>query len=225
VVSSTTVQLRNATTSGGANQTFEFGLPGDVPVFGDFSNSGVRTIGMVRNTRHGVAGVGTLVWFLRQVEGPGSANLVFEYGQPGDVPVVGDWNGNGVHTVGVFRAGRWLLKNSNRAGSSDIDFQFGQAGDIPVVGDWVGDGRTGIGVVRGNRWILRNTLSAGPADRDFELPGNGRPVTGDWDGDGRTGVGWFNDGVWTVRNIGASSSRSFSFGSPNGIPLTWGRNA
>jgi hypothetical protein len=225
VVSGTTIQLRNGLSSGGPNQTFEFGLPGDYPVFGDFSNSGVRTIGMVRNTRHGVAGVGNLVWYLRQVEGPGSANLVIEYGQPGDIPVVGDWNGNGVHTIGVVRGNRWLLRNSNRAGGPDLDFVFGQAGDIPVVGDWNGDGRTGIGVVRGNRWILRNTVSAGPPHRDFTLSGGGRPVTGDWDGDGQTGVGWFNDGTWTVRNIGASASSSFTFGSPNGFPLTWGRNA
>ncbi|HEU4916538.1 MAG TPA: twin-arginine translocation signal domain-containing protein [Acidimicrobiia bacterium] len=225
VVSGTTIQMRNALTSGGANQTFRFGLPGDYPVIGDFSNSGVRTIGMVRNSRHGVTGVGSLIWFLRQVEGPGEPNLVFEYGRPGDIPVVGDWNGDGVHTVGVVRGNRWLLRNSNRAGDPEIDFEFGRAGDIPVVGDWNGDGRSGIGVVRGNRWILRNTLSAGPGDNDFELPGSGRPVTGDWDGDGRTGVGWFNEGAWTVRNLGASSSTSFTFGSPNGIPLTWGRNA
>ncbi|HEU5112141.1 MAG TPA: twin-arginine translocation signal domain-containing protein [Acidimicrobiia bacterium] len=224
VVSGTSFQLRNTLSSGGANQTFDFGLPGDYPVVGDFSNAGVRTVGMVRNTRHGVAGVGSLVWFLRQVEGPGSANLVIEYGRPGDIPVVGDWNGNGVHTIGVVRGNRWLLRNSNRAGDPEIDFVFGQAGDIPVVGDWNGDGRTGIGVVRGSRWILRNALSAGPPDRDFTFAGNGSPVTGDWDGDGRTGVGWFNGGTWTIRNIGATTSTSFTFGG-NGFPLTWGRNA
>ena len=224
VVSGTRFELRNTLSSGAANQTFDFGLPGDYPVAGDFSNAGVRTIGMVRNTRHGVAGVGSLVWFLRQVEGPGSANLVIEYGIPGDIPVVGDWNGNGVHTIGVMRGNRWLLRNSNRAGSPDIGFVFGQAGDIPVVGDWNGDGRTGIGVVRGNRWMLRNTLSAGPPDWDFTFAGNGMPVTGDWDGDGRTGVGWFNAGTWTIRNIGSTASTSFTFGG-NGFPLTWGRNA
>ena len=224
VVSGTTFQLRNALSSGAANQTFDFGLPGDYPVAGDFSNAGVRTIGMVRNTRHGVAGVGNLVWFLRQVEGPGSPNLVIEYGKPGDIPVVGDWNGNGVHTIGVVRGNRWLLRNSNRQGEPDIDFVFGQPGDIPVVGDWNGDGHTGIGFVRGNRWILRNSVSAGPADRDFIFAGNGRPVTGDWDGDGRTGVGWFNAGTWTILNIGSTASTTFTFGG-NGFPLTWGRNA
>src|SRR5262249_37281469 len=32
---------------------------------------------------------------------------VFLYGTPGDRPVVGDWNGDGIHTIAVFRDGRW----------------------------------------------------------------------------------------------------------------------
>ena len=87
----------------------------------------------------------------------------FTYGQAGDIPVMGDWNGDGTHTVGVVRGNRWLLRNSNTAGNADIDFVFGKVGDIPVVGDWEGRGRTGIGVRRGtrNRWNLRHTASAG----------------------------------------------------------------
>ncbi len=209
--------------------TFDFGLPGDFPVMADYSNSGVRTAGMVRGTRRGVAGTDdNLVWYLRQVEGPGDPDLVVEFGRAGDIPVIGDWNGNGVHTVGVVRGNRWLLSNSNRSGSSIAhDFTFGQPGDIPVVGDWDGNGRTGIGVVRGNRWILRNSTSAGAADYDFTFgTGTGRPVTGDWDGNGATGVGWVSSGTWQVRNVLPNGPiATFSFGNANGLPLSWGRNA
>lgn len=52
-------------------------------------------------------------------------DLVVEYGKPGDIPVIGDRNGSGVHTVGVVRGNRWLLKNSNRSGSADHDFTLG----------------------------------------------------------------------------------------------------
>ena len=34
---------------------------------------------------------------------------VFQFGQAGDVPVVGDWTGSGVRTVGIFRDGVWYL--------------------------------------------------------------------------------------------------------------------
>ncbi len=230
VLTGATWQLRNGLTSGGSNGgTFDFGLEDDVPIMADYSNSGVRTVGMVRNTRHGVAGShNTLIWHLRQVEGPGDPDLVVEYGKPGDTPIIGDWDGNGVHTIGVVRENRWLLKNSNRSGPADHDFVFGEPGDIPVVGDWSGNGRSGIGVVRGDRWLLRNSLSAGPVDYDFVFGGaSGRPVTGDWDGDWMTGVGWFDSGTWQIRNALSSGppDSTFVFGDSTGVPLTWGRNA
>ena len=222
-------ELRNTLSSGGANSTFIFGLPDDIPVMGDYSNSGVRTVGVVRGQRRGVAGTDhDLMWYLRQVEGPGEPDLVVEFGQAGDIPVIGDWHGNGVHTVGVVRGNRWLLKNNNRSGGADYDFTYGQPGDIPVVGDWDGSGRTRIGVVRGDRWLLRNTLSSGGAHYDFTFGGgDGLPVTGDWDGDGSTGIGWFDAGSWEIRNDLSSgpADDSFDFGDPNGTPVTWGRNA
>jgi hypothetical protein len=228
VITGSTWQLRNGLSSGGANQSFEFGAATDYPITGDFSNSGVRTVGMVRNVRHGIAGADSLIWHIRQIEGPGQPDLVVEFGQPGDIPVVGDWNGNGVHTIGVVRGNRWLLRNSNRAGSPDYDFTFGEPGDIPVVGDWNGSGRTWIGMVRANRWLLRMSLSSGNPHFDFTFGGgSGFPVTGDWNGDGVTGVGWFSAGTWSIRNTLSSGSAqaAFTFGDPDGIPRTWGRNA
>lgn len=228
VLTGNTWQLRNGLSSGSANSTFDFGVDGDHPLMADFSNSGVRTVAMVRNASQGVARETELEWYIRQVEGPGAPDLVVKFGRPGDIPVIGDWNGNGVHTIGVVRGNRWLLRNSNRAGSPDYDFTFGKAGDIPVVGDWDGSGRTSIGVVRGDRWLLRNSLSSGGAHYDFTFGGgDGHPVTGDWDGDGRTGIGWFDSGNWSIRNqlSSGSPSSTFTFGASDGIPLTWGRNA
>lgn len=211
-----------------AGSSFTYGQPGDIPVVGDFSNSGVRTVGMVRGTRHGVVGSESkAMWLLRQVEGPGEPDLVVEYGRAGDIPVVGDWSGNGVHTIGVVRGNRWLLRNSNRSGPPDLDFYFGEVGDIPVVGDWNGAGRTAIGMVRGSRWLLSTSLG-GPPTHDFIFgDGEGIPVTGDWNGNGATGVGWFSSGVWQIRNSVSSGppDMTFTFGSPTGLPLTWGRMA
>lgn len=225
VFNSSTWQLGNSLSSGAAS-TFSFGQSGDVAVVGDFSNSGVRTVGVVRNARHGVAGALSLTWLLRQVEGPGEPDLHIEYGRPGDIPVVGDWNGNGVHTIGVVRGDRWMLKDSNRPGPPDYDFYFGLPGDIPVVGDWDGSGRTSVGVVRGGRWLLRASVTSGQTTHDFEFgSGVGQPVTGDWNGNGVSGVGWFNAGTWEIRNSLSSgpAEATFQFGDPSGQPLTWGR--
>jgi len=52
--------------------------------------------------------------------------------------VVGDWDGNGTDTIGVFRNGVFYLRNSNTNGFADLAFTYGQPGDVPVVGDWNG---------------------------------------------------------------------------------------
>ncbi|MEZ6105798.1 MAG: hypothetical protein R3B96_06675 [Pirellulaceae bacterium] len=114
---------------------------------------------------------------------------VFAYGQPEDIPVAGDWNGDGIRTIGVFRGGVWELDldGDGRWTSADGSFSFGTAGDVPVVGDWNGDGIEEIGIFRGGTWILDidgdRELEA--TDKVFELGGAGdKPVAGDWNGDG-----------------------------------------
>ena len=42
------------------------------------------------------------------------------FGSPGDLPVAGDWNGDGIDTVGVFRNGIFYLRNSNTSGVTPI---------------------------------------------------------------------------------------------------------
>jgi len=51
--------------------------------------------------------------------------------------VVGDWNGDGVDEIGVFRNGMWYLDlNGNgiwEGPAVDRQYTFGLAGDIPVL--------------------------------------------------------------------------------------------
>jgi uncharacterized protein with PhoU and TrkA domain len=114
---------------------------------------------------------------------------VFEYGGRGDVPVAGDWNGDGVDTIGVFRDGQWLMDSDGDGHLTEQDrtIEFGQPGDIPLVGDWDGDGVDQVGLYRQGRWILDSNQDGrlDNVDRVFEM-GNcaDRPVVGDWDGDG-----------------------------------------
>jgi hypothetical protein len=90
-----------------------------------------------------------------------ATTLSGSFGVPGDIPVIGDWNGDGRTKVGVFRpsVGRWYLDLSGTAqynSATTITGQFGAFGDRPVVGDWNGDGRTKVGVFRPSvgRWYL-----------------------------------------------------------------------
>ncbi|HEU4639889.1 MAG TPA: hypothetical protein VFS84_13625, partial [Candidatus Binatia bacterium] len=63
------------------------------------------------------------------------------FGDPGDLPVIGDWNGTGISKIGVFRpaTGEWFLDlNGNGKWDEGIDLQlsYGEPGDVPVVGRW-----------------------------------------------------------------------------------------
>lgn len=111
------------------------------------------------------------------------------YGVPGDVPLLCDWDGDGIDTIGIYRPneGFVYLRDSNSLGFADTDFYYGIPTDIPLCGDWDGDGVDTVGIYRASeqRFHLRNSNSLGFADLSFAFgePGD-RPVAGDWDGDG-----------------------------------------
>ena len=139
-----------------------------------------------------------------------------------DVPIFGDWNGDGVKSPGVFRKGVWYLSNTMASGGPDTIFAFGDAGDVPVVGDWAGSGKDGIGVVRGDRWFLKHRARRGRHDIAFRFgrPGD-IPIAGDWDGDGRAGPGVFRSGRWLLKNAKRSGRPDFDFfyGDPGDRPV------
>jgi hypothetical protein len=226
VVSGSGWSLRNTLTGGGAESSFTLGVDGDVPLMADWTGSGVATAAAVRGSRYGRAGDESLTWYIRQTEGQGQPDLIFDYGLPGDIPIAGDWNGDGISTVGVVRGNLWLLRNSNSPGPADITFTFGEPGDIPVVGDWDGDGIDETGMVRGSAWLLKTSFSGGSPDiqLDFGDPA-GIPIAGDWDNNGVDTPGRFRQGNWELRDDFGSGppQRSFAFGDPNGIPVVWGR--
>ena len=74
------------------------------------------------------------------------------WGMPNDMPVIGDWNGDGKDGFGIFRpsSGIWSIdSNENFIWEvSDTSLSWGMPGDIPVIGDWNSDGKDGIGIFR-----------------------------------------------------------------------------
>ena len=66
-------------------------------------------------------------------------------GKPRDLPLAGDWDGDGSWEVGVRRArsGRFVLRAGDGT-TSPVD--LGDVTDVPVTGDWDGDGVTDLGV-------------------------------------------------------------------------------
>ncbi len=158
-------------------------------------------------------------WFLR---GPDGSTSQFFYGIPGDEPMLGDWDCDGVDTVGMFRRsnGFVYLRNSNDFGVADQDFFYGEGGDIPLVGDWDGDGCDTLAIYRQGEVFVRNSLGTGFADYSFFFgnPGD-RPFSGDFDGDGITTVGLYREttglAYFTNENVSGVAEFEFFYGVPS----------
>jgi hypothetical protein len=70
---------------------------------------------------------------LKHFPAAGGSDLEFDFGDAAGTPVVGDWNGNSVDSVGRFSGGTWSLKNALEAGPADYTFSFGAPNALPVI--------------------------------------------------------------------------------------------
>jgi Tol biopolymer transport system component len=173
----------------------------------------------------------TGVWHLRGLQ-------PFDYGNPGDIPFVGDWDCDGEDTPGLFRPSDAFayLRNTNTTGIADTRFFFGNPDDVPLAGDFNGDGCDTLSVYRPSeqRFYIVNDLgengaSLGAADYFFTFgnPGD-QPVVGDWDGDGTDEVGLHREssGLFYYRNTldTGFADGEFFFGDPGDrfIAGDWG---
>jgi hypothetical protein len=182
----------------GGDITFQFGLPGDIPVVGDWTGTGVSKVGVMRCPAVGQPGVCTWILDSQNLRAPNGNFLVSSYGLPGDLPAVGNWAAAGgskpVDNIGVFRSGQWIL-NSSGSGfwtPTDLQYFYGMAGDVPVTGNWQGAATKRIGVFRcpagapGSavcQWILNTsgggTFSGADLITNYGLVGD-KPVVGFW---------------------------------------------
>jgi hypothetical protein len=157
-----------------------------------------------------------------------ATDLCFAYGLASDIPLMGDWNGDGIKTPGVYRpsTSQFFLKNSNTTGVADIKFTYGIPGDIPVVGDWNKNGYDSIGVYRPSKskFFLKNSNMAGVADIvvQYGIPGD-IPVVGDWTGKGYDSIGVYrpSKSKFFLRNSNTTgvANTVVQYGAPGDIPI------
>jgi len=157
-------------------------------------------------------------FLLRNRLSTGDPNEIVPFGAPGDVPLWGDWDGDGVATPGVRRGAEFLLSNSPTGDAPLVRFVFGSTTDVGLAGDWDGDGITTIGVFRSGTWYLRNTNSGGSAQTTISFGRAGDvPVPGDWNGDGSTTPAVYRGGTWYL--LGPDGATSFAYGAATDRPV------
>ncbi len=159
------VYLRNSNSQGAADVRFFFGDPGDMPLAGDFDGDGCDTVSIWRRTEGRVYVINELG---ADDAGLGEADFAFYFGDPFDQPFVGDFDGDGIDTIGLHRSSTGLVyfRDSNSQGIADHEFYFGNPNDLFVAGDWNSDGIDTVGMYRPSdtTFYLRQTNTQGKAD-------------------------------------------------------------
>jgi hypothetical protein len=165
-----------------------------------------------------------ITFYLRYAMTTGVAEDQIPFGDPGDRPLLCDWDGSGFRQLGVHRGSTFYLE----VGVDVLTVPYGNVGDQPLCGDWDGDGVETIGVRRGNQWFLSdddiiNTGGAAAADHTFFYGDAGdQGFVGDFDGDGmatpgvRRGITFY---LSNNLNGGNASLPSFPYGDPGDIPV------
>ncbi len=164
-------------------------------------------------------GYTTSLYHLRAENSEGPPSSTFRYGiVTGGRAVVGDWNNDGVETVGGYYPpnGSFYLLNRNGPGAADYEFAYGNTEDLPIAGDWDRDGDDTIGLYRPNTstFYLNYTNANDAPEHTFAFGTRGDvPLAGDWNGDGRASIGVYrpSNRTFYLRNSNSEGAADYTF--------------
>ena len=136
---------------------------------GDFNGDGCDTVGLYQQS--------TGRFFVSNELGADFEVLEHEFsyyfGDPGDKPYAGDFDGDGVDTLGLHResTGFVYFRDTHTQGFADSEFFYGIPDDRLASGDFDGDGTDTLVVFRPSEQKLyfRNSNTLGVADVEFQF--------------------------------------------------------
>lgn len=159
-------------------------------------------------------------FYCRKNDNPAAQEL-YIWGASNDIPLPGDYDGNGAIDVGVYRpsSSMWYTWG----GSANFTIQWGRAGDIPVPADYDGDGDTDIAVFRPELgiWYIYYLPTGTTSSAQWGWGGD-IPVPADYDNDGQADLAVFrpSNNTWYIRkSSNPAQSYIFTWGTEGDIPM------
>jgi uncharacterized delta-60 repeat protein len=204
---------------------FPFGQAGDRIAPADYDGDGKTDVAVFRDV---VPGAGNSAYFYILNSSDNSFRPV-QFGATGDVPMAGDWDGDGKGDIAVYRDGSktggqsyFYYRSSSQPSVNFNTIPLGATGDKPLLGDFDGDGRLDPAVFRPSNatwYILRSSINqitqtAFGASTDI-------PVPADYDGDGRANIAVFrpSNGTWYTSTNAAINFGAVQFGANGDLPV------
>jgi hypothetical protein len=202
-----------------------FGQTGDDPsVVDDYDGDGKADPAVYRA---GANAGDQSTWYYRGSLNNPSGNVTYiPWGQNGDFPAPGDYDGDGKNDFVIQRnngggqARFWMLQTT--AGFNSV--VFGTPTDVIVPGDYDGDGKTDLATIRGSggqiNWYVRPSSTgsvSGAPTAVFGASATDFPTQGDYDGDGKTDFAiWRPSATPGASTFWVLGSTSGAFGVPFG---------
>src|SRR5262249_2130000 len=104
-------------------------------------------------------------WFIHRAQDGGLTQVNWGVSSLGDLPVPGDYDGDGKTDIAVYRGstGLWFIHRSSDGGLTQIAWGAPTLGDVPAPGDYDADGITDIAVYRSStgEWFIRRSSDGG----------------------------------------------------------------
>ncbi|MDQ3747876.1 MAG: FG-GAP-like repeat-containing protein, partial [Acidobacteriota bacterium] len=204
---------------------FPFGQAGDQIAPADYDGDGKTDVAVFRDT---VPGAGNFAYFYILNSSDNSFRPV-QFGATDDVPMAGDWDGDGKADLAVYRSGSvaggqsyFYYRPSSQPSVNYNTIAFGVAGDKPLLGDFDGDGRLDPAVFRPSSasWHILRSSSNQVTQTTFGLSSD-IPVPADYDGDGITNIAVFrpSNGTWYTSTNPQNNYGAVQFGTQGDLPV------
>jgi hypothetical protein len=161
----------------------------------------------------GVYRAGT--WSFVDSNASAAPTSLFSFGDATWQPLVGDWDGDGVDGIGLYRNGEFILRSIVAGQVQESRFSFGtlESGWQAIVGDWNGDGMDSIGLYKDGVFMLSDDNITMTYRFNLGDGANWKAVAGDWDGNGTDGVALYQNGLWLLVDSAVNPvSQMISFG-------------